>query len=121
MKTITYLTEIKSDFWTRQLIFQLCLSLIEIYVPPDVVPGRHIFFAVDNVDFAEDAPDGKRTLHGTAMAIYQRKDHEDLAPELRKLSVFKLPSLWYSILFMAGKIVRHKMSFSGFSFLLLLD
>ena len=54
-----------------------------IYVPPDVVPGRHVFFAVDNVDFAEDTPDGKRTLHGTAMAIYQRKDHEDRAPELR--------------------------------------
>lgn len=54
-----------------------------IYVPSDVVPGRHVFFAVDNVDFAEDTPDGKRTLHGTAMTIYQRKDHEDRAPELR--------------------------------------
>lgn len=54
-----------------------------IYVPPDVVPGRHVFFTVDNIDFAKDTPDGKCTLHGTAMAIYQRKDHEDLAPELR--------------------------------------
>ena len=54
-----------------------------LYVPPDVVPGRHVFFAVDNVDFAEDTPDGKCTLHGTAMAIYQRKDHEELALELR--------------------------------------
>ena len=26
-------------------------------------------FSVDNVDFAQDTPDGKRTLHGTAMAI----------------------------------------------------
>lgn len=54
-----------------------------IYVPPDVVPGRHVFFTVDNIDFAKDTPDSKHTLHGTAMAIYQRKDHEDLAPELR--------------------------------------
>jgi hypothetical protein len=47
------------------------------YLPPDVVQGRHVFFAVDNVDFAEDTPDGKRTLHGTAMAIYQRCQPED--------------------------------------------
>lgn len=56
-----------------------------IYIPPDVVLGRRIFFAVDNVDFAEDTPDGKRTLHGTAMAIYQKKDHDDPTPELRYL------------------------------------
>ena len=43
-----------------------------LYLPPDFILGRYIFFAVDNVDFAEDTPDGKRTLHGTAMAIYQR-------------------------------------------------
>lgn len=43
-----------------------------IFIPPDVVPGRRIFFLVDNVDFAEDTPDGKRTLHGTAMAIFQK-------------------------------------------------
>ena len=43
-----------------------------LYLPPDFILGRYIFFAVDNVDFAEDTPDGKRTLHGTAIAIYQR-------------------------------------------------
>ena len=36
-----------------------------IYVPPDVVPGHHVFFAVDNVDFAEDTADGKRMEHNT--------------------------------------------------------
>ena len=50
-----------------------------VYVPPDVVHGRHIYFAVDNVDFAEDTPDGKRTLHGTAMAIYQMCQSDDEA------------------------------------------
>lgn len=50
------------------------------YIPPDFVVGRHVFFAIDNVDFAEDTPNGKGTLHATAMAIYQRKaegDHHD--------------------------------------------
>ena len=42
--------------------------------PRDIVKGRHVFFAIDNVDFAKDTPDGKRTFHGTAMAIYQRAD-----------------------------------------------
>ena len=36
----------------------------------DIVKGRHVFFAIDNVDFTEDTADGKRTFHGTAMAIY---------------------------------------------------
>ena len=53
-----------------------------VYVPPDFVMGRHIFFAVDNVDFSEDTPDGKHTLHATAMAIYQRCHPEDEAPRL---------------------------------------
>ena len=41
----------------------------DVYLPPDVVKGRHVFFAIDNVDFAVDTPDGKHTLYATAMAI----------------------------------------------------
>ena len=41
-----------------------------------------MFFAIDNVGFAEDTPDGKRTFHGTAMAIYQRREPADKEPEL---------------------------------------
>lgn len=54
-----------------------------VYIPPDIVMGRHIYFAVDNVDFAEDTYDGQRTLHGTAMAIYQKKESQDEVRELR--------------------------------------
>ena len=54
-----------------------------MYIPPDVVKNRHVFFAIDNVDFAEDTYDGKRTLHGAAMAIYQKKEAEDKIQELR--------------------------------------
>ena len=43
-----------------------------VYLPPDVVHGRHVYFVVDNIDFAEDTLDGKHTLHATAMAIYQQ-------------------------------------------------
>ena len=53
-----------------------------LYIPPNVVLGKHVFFAVDNVDFAEDTPDGKNTFHGTAMAIYQRQKPGDVASEL---------------------------------------
>ena len=41
------------------------------------------YLKVPNVDFAEDTPDGKRTLHGTAMAIYQATDLDDEQPVLR--------------------------------------
>lgn len=36
-----------------------------------------VFFAVDNVNFAEDTPDGQNILHATALAIYQRKLPDD--------------------------------------------
>ena len=73
-----------------------------LYIPPDLVLGRHVFFAVDNVDFAEDTPDGKNTFHGTAMAIYQRQEPGDVAPELtvdpgdqcRKACWSHLPPVW---------------------------
>lgn len=54
-----------------------------VYLPQDFVKHRHIFFAIDNVDFAEDTPDGKRTLHGTAMAIYQKTEPGDKVAEIR--------------------------------------
>lgn len=53
-----------------------------VYIYPDVVLGRHVVFAVDNLDFAEDTPDGKNTFHSTAMAIYQRQEPGNVAPEL---------------------------------------
>lgn len=59
-----------------------------IFIAPDVVPGRRIFFVVDNVGFAEDTPNGKRTLHGTAMAIFQKKHPGDVAPGLRLVRLF---------------------------------
>ena len=31
-----------------------------------------VFFAVDNIDFAEDTADGKRTTHGTITVVYQK-------------------------------------------------
>lgn len=69
---------------------QIAESVIErmavnngLFIPPDIIYGRHIFFAVDNVDFSEDTPDGKRTLHATAMAIYQRKEDADTVPQLK--------------------------------------
>ena len=69
-----------------------------LYLPPDFILERYIFFAVDNVDFAEDTPDGKRTLYGTAMAIYQRCHDGDETTKLvldepsDKRSLQELPS-----------------------------
>lgn len=54
-----------------------------LFLPPDIVQGRHIFFAIDNVDFAEDTHDGRNTLHGTAMTIYQKCHVDDEKPQLR--------------------------------------
>ena len=54
-----------------------------VFFPDNFVKNRHVFFAIDNVDFAEDTYDGKHTLHGTAMAVYQKTDQNDTAPQIR--------------------------------------
>ena len=43
-----------------------------LYVPPFLKKGSFVFFAADNTDFAEDSADGKRTTHGTVIAVYQK-------------------------------------------------
>ena len=52
-----------------------------IFIPPQLSKGQFIFFSVDNSDFSEDTPDGKDTLHATAMVVFQRKptnEHETI-------------------------------------------
>ena len=63
-------------------VLQRMVANDNVYVPPDIIPGRHIFFAIDNIDFAEDTPDGKNTTHATAMAIYQRCHPGDVTTKL---------------------------------------
>ena len=45
-----------------------------VYVPPGLKNNMFVFFAVDNIDFAEDTVDGKDTVHGTMMTVYQQED-----------------------------------------------
>eukprot|EP00795_Rhopilema_esculentum_P002638 gene2638-838_t len=48
-----------------------------VYLPHDTVMGRRVFFAIDNVDFSEENPDGKRIYNGTALAVYQKVEAQD--------------------------------------------
>ena len=57
-----------------------------VYIPPDIVHERHVFFAVDNADFGKDTPDSKRTLHATAMAIYRKYEPEGQELKLNLIS-----------------------------------
>ena len=79
----------------RKVLKQLLQK--EIPDTPDIVVGRHVFFAVGNAGFCEDTPDGKRTFHGTAMAIYQRTNAQDqvldiaVDPKIQSRSIKDLP------------------------------
>ena len=37
-----------------------------------LIPGKHIFFVIDNSDSFEDTTDGKNTLHAQISSIYQK-------------------------------------------------
>ena len=54
-----------------------------LFLPPDIVQGRHVFFAIDNIDSQEDTYDGSNTLHGMSMAIYLKCQADDEKPQLR--------------------------------------
>ena len=41
-----------------------------IFIATKLCKGQFIFFSVDNSDFSEDTPDGKNTLHATAMVVF---------------------------------------------------
>ena len=79
--------------YSRTLIMETALAnaVVEkkkqcqgLYVPPFLKNGTFMFFASDNIDFAEDTADGKGTTHGTVTAIYQKADApgEPITPPL---------------------------------------
>ena len=47
-----------------------------VYLPPFVVKGKPVYFAVDNIDFNEATPDGANTLHGTIITLFQEKSDD---------------------------------------------
>ena len=75
-----------------------------IYIPRSMVNGEHIFFAIDNSDFAEDTPDGKNTLHGTTVSVYQQCKGKVQLPPLaltglaHDKSLTELPSTFSTLL-----------------------
>ena len=44
-----------------------------IYVPPSLSPNTSLYFAIGNVNFQIDTPDGKEQLHGTTQVVFQEK------------------------------------------------
>lgn len=58
-----------------------------------------MYCAADNIDFLEDTPHGKGTLHGTVMVIYQEKEPSDKTNPISiagPSSVRSLPIISYS-------------------------
>ena len=41
-----------------------------IYVPPSLSPNTSLYFAIDNVNFQIDTPDGKEQLQGTTQVAF---------------------------------------------------
>ena len=62
-----------------------------LFMPYSVSADVPKHFAIDNVDFAIDTPDGKKQLHGTAMVVYQDKavQHTEAIKIERTTSVMK--------------------------------
>ena len=60
-------------------------------IPNNIVPGGgFIHGAGDNMDFAKETLDGKRTTHATSMVLYQNSQHEH-ASDVKSLDVPQIP------------------------------
>ena len=73
-----------------------------IYIPPELTAGRFTHFATDNLDFQENTPDGKRTLHGTVLVAYQSAKVGDIVSCLQLEDgeeKFCIPHSPYNILY----------------------
>ena len=55
--------------------------------------GRFIQFHIDNVDFEEETPDGKRTTQLLMMAAFQRKFPDEIETQLNLVRMQKSSSL----------------------------
>ena len=51
--------------------------------PPQIMPGSPVYFAVDNCDFRNDAPDGKNEFLGTAQIAYQQSSNVSAPSKLK--------------------------------------
>lgn len=50
-----------------------------VFVPPNVVEGTSLHFAIDNVDFKNDTPEGKDEFHGTGMVVFQKFSNKNVS------------------------------------------
>ena len=53
-----------------------------MYIPPNIVPGITVHFAIDTSDSKNDTPDGKNEFHATAQVIIQKSDNCGLQQHL---------------------------------------
>ena len=47
---------------------------IGVFVPPDIIYNAPLHFAIDNVDFSNDTPDGKNKFHGVGQVVFQKSN-----------------------------------------------
>ena len=50
---------------SQSIIYMAAQHEYGAYIPLDLVHGRQVTFALDKINFQEDTPDRKRTLHAT--------------------------------------------------------
>ena len=45
-----------------------------VFVPPNIIYNTPLHFAIDNVDFSNDTPDGKNEFHGVGQVVFWKSN-----------------------------------------------
>ena len=67
---ISYDKVLKIENSIANVVLSQKKSTYGVCVPPNIVPGIPVHFAIDICDFENDTPDGKNEFHATAQDIH---------------------------------------------------
>ena len=85
---LTHLMIFRSLYHTSVLKIEIAIALSVIKVkrgnsnvdiPPNVIKGKMLHFAIDNTDFNNDTPDGKHKFHGTGQIVIRKQSNSNIS------------------------------------------
>ena len=95
--SLDYTRLLKLDAQIANFMLEWTALNDDVYTPRSPIPGKHIFFAIDNSDFSKDTPDGTNTLHGMTKSLYKKCKENDMVlvpPTIEIKSFDKFQVLW---------------------------
>ena len=71
--SISYKRVLKIENGLANAVVEKVTTKGGVFVPSSLELGNKLHFAIDNIDFKNNTPDGKSEFHGTTLVVFQSK------------------------------------------------